>query len=71
MVPRLVAALTRARGFGVPRADDFGDAALRMPSELWGRYRDVFTGSAVEVGGELPLGELYRHFPVSLLERVG
>jgi maltooligosyltrehalose synthase len=71
VVPRLVAALTRERGFGVPRAEDFGGAVVAVPEELGGRYRDVFTGAEVELRDRVEVREVFRDFPVALLERVG
>ncbi|HLV66113.1 MAG TPA: malto-oligosyltrehalose synthase [Polyangiaceae bacterium] len=44
-----------------------GDTRLGLPE---GRFRNLLTGDVVE-GGEVPLNELVRAFPVCLLERQG
>jgi (1->4)-alpha-D-glucan 1-alpha-D-glucosylmutase len=69
LVPRLIATLTRARRFGVPRAEDFGDTRVAVPEGVRGGYRDVLTGRELEVGDTVAVGELLGAFPVALLER--
>ena len=72
-MPRLVATLTRGRGFGMPRPRDWTGTRLVLPEGLAGRYANAFTGSltapdgaAGAIGVERVLGD----FPVALLERV-
>ena len=71
LVPRLVATLTRERGFAVPEADDWGDTTLALPTELAGRYRNVLTGEMMELGSDLQARVSLGAFPVALLERIG
>jgi (1->4)-alpha-D-glucan 1-alpha-D-glucosylmutase len=71
VVPRLVATLTRARGFGVPRSSDWTGTRLVLPERLAGRYRDAFTGEEPVAGAArtIPVDLVLGGFPVALLVR--
>ncbi|HEX5727207.1 MAG TPA: malto-oligosyltrehalose synthase [Longimicrobiaceae bacterium] len=67
-VPRLVAALTRDRGFALPDARAWRDTSLGVPP---GRWRSLFTGEELRAGDEgLRAEHLFADFPVALLEEV-
>ncbi|MEO7114168.1 MAG: malto-oligosyltrehalose synthase, partial [Polyangiaceae bacterium] len=63
VVPRLVAASSRAKGTW-PLGDAWGDA--RLPFLHRGNYRNVITGAAIAVSGEIKLSEAFANFPVAL-----
>ena len=72
VVPRLVATLTRGRGFGVPRPSDWTGTRLVLPEALSGRYRDAFTGDAAvpdAAARTIAVDRVLGAFPVALLER--
>jgi (1->4)-alpha-D-glucan 1-alpha-D-glucosylmutase len=66
VTPRLLA----RRGGGAPPlgTEYWSDTTLELPSELGGRFTNVFTGETLE-GTTLPLGRLLARLPVALLER--
>lgn len=70
VVPRLVATLTRGRGFGVPRPSDWAGTRLVVPADLAERLRDAFTGTVVspDVTGTIAVDQILDDFPVALLE---
>ena len=75
VAPRLVATFTRARGLGVPRADDWAGTALTLPADLAGLYRDALTGEEIRLETHdgtcsVPLDALLKDLPLALLERV-
>jgi (1->4)-alpha-D-glucan 1-alpha-D-glucosylmutase len=71
VVPRLVATLTRERGFALPAAEDWADTRLALPAALAGRWRNVFTGEEMRIGETgVEMERLLGTFPVALLERV-
>jgi (1->4)-alpha-D-glucan 1-alpha-D-glucosylmutase len=73
VVPRLVATLTRGRGFGVPQPSDWTGTRLVLPEGLAGRYRDAFTGNVLvsdDAARMIAIDQVLGHFPVALLERV-
>ncbi|HEU0300656.1 MAG TPA: hypothetical protein VFR37_14395, partial [Longimicrobium sp.] len=71
-VPRLVATLTRGRGFAIPEAADRRGTRIPLPDDLAGRYRNAFTGEELRAGEHgLDASELFADFPVALLERLG
>ncbi|HEU0055121.1 MAG TPA: malto-oligosyltrehalose synthase, partial [Longimicrobium sp.] len=72
VVPRLVATLTRENGFALPAAEAWKGTMVEVPA---GRYRDVLTGEELRTHdrgdrAELPLDQVFAHFPVALLERI-
>jgi (1->4)-alpha-D-glucan 1-alpha-D-glucosylmutase len=75
-VPRLVATLMRGEGFALPHAGVWkGTVVTGGDGVLTGRWRSVFTGAEVssrdgDGGPALAAGDLFRDFPVALLERV-
>ncbi|HEX6910374.1 MAG TPA: malto-oligosyltrehalose synthase [Longimicrobium sp.] len=73
VVPRLVATLTRGRGFGIPLPSDWTGTRLVLPEGLAGRYRDAFTGNvrvSDAAARTIAAGQVLGGFPVALLERV-
>ncbi len=69
-VPRLVATLTRERGFALPEAADWKGTRIPVPDELAGRYRNALTGEELRPGKHgLDAREVFADFPVALLER--
>jgi (1->4)-alpha-D-glucan 1-alpha-D-glucosylmutase len=72
VVPRLVATLTRDRGFALPEASDWKGTRIPLPDELAGRYRNALTGEELRAGKHgLDADEVFADFPVALLERIG
>jgi (1->4)-alpha-D-glucan 1-alpha-D-glucosylmutase len=72
LVPRLVASLTRDRGFALPEAGDWKGTRIPFPAELAGRWRNVFTGEEMRIGEKgLDASDAFASFPVALLERIG
>ena len=72
VVPRLVATLTRDRGFALPEAADWKGTHIALPADLAGRYRNALTGQELRAGKRgLDLTEVFASFPVALLERIG
>ncbi|HWK89554.1 MAG TPA: malto-oligosyltrehalose synthase, partial [Longimicrobium sp.] len=69
-VPRLVATLTRERGFALPDARTWKGTHLAVPRALAGAYRNALTGEQVRVGEDgIAAGEVFGAFPVALLEK--
>lgn len=66
VAPRLVATLTRERGFAIPGAEDWGDTALSGDIAA-GRWRNLLTG---EEHDGVRLAEVLAEFPVGLLLKV-
>jgi (1->4)-alpha-D-glucan 1-alpha-D-glucosylmutase len=72
VVPRLVAGLTRGRGFALPEARDWAGTRIPLPDDLAGRYRNVLTGEEMRGRAEgLDAAQVFAAFPVTLLERIG
>jgi len=72
LVPRLVATLTRDRGFALPQARDWGRTRIPFPAELAGRWRDVLTGEETRIGEKgVEAAAAFSILPVALLERIG
>jgi (1->4)-alpha-D-glucan 1-alpha-D-glucosylmutase len=70
LVPRLVAGLTRDRGFALPEARDWRGTQVALPDELAGRWRNVLTGEELRPGRHgLAAERVFASFPVALLER--
>jgi (1->4)-alpha-D-glucan 1-alpha-D-glucosylmutase len=70
-VPRLVATLTRDRGFALPEAADWRGTHLPLPDELAGRYRNALTDEELRTGRHgLDVTQVFADFPVALLERL-
>jgi (1->4)-alpha-D-glucan 1-alpha-D-glucosylmutase len=73
-IPRLVVGLLEGREELPLGESAWKDTWLRVPGEWAGRkYRNLFTGEELDVrngfrGAGFPLGDLFRHFPVALLE---
>ena len=72
-VPRLSTRLAPEGEFPLGQTAWGARTAIRLPANLPGRWRNAFTGEtlrAAETGGEkrLPLREVFRSFPVALLE---
>jgi len=72
VVPRLAAMLTQGHAWPLG-SEVWGDDAVIMPKDAPGRWRDVFTGAAVEVSQgamwrTLPMAQILAHCPVALLE---
>jgi (1->4)-alpha-D-glucan 1-alpha-D-glucosylmutase len=67
IVPRFPFRVTRGR-LPWPLGSVWGDARL-SGGGLGARYRNVFTGAAVECPGSLPLREVFADFPVAVLVR--
>jgi (1->4)-alpha-D-glucan 1-alpha-D-glucosylmutase len=63
-VPRLSRAITKSE-VPFPTGAAWGDRALRVPSS--GTYRNVLTGAAVKIAGQVRLAELFADLPVALL----
>ena len=76
-VPRLIVRLTNGSEVWPLGKSVWRDAWLVLSRELAGRrYRHLFTGAELEVReadgiAGLPLAEVFREFPVALLERLG
>ena len=76
-VPRLIVRLTNGSEVWPLGKSVWRDAWLVLSRELAGRrYRHLFTGVELEVReadgiAGLPLAEVFREFPVALLERLG
>jgi (1->4)-alpha-D-glucan 1-alpha-D-glucosylmutase len=76
-VPRLIVRLTNGSEVWPLGKPVWRDAWLVLPREPAGRrYRNLFTGAELEVReadgiAGLPLAEVFREFPVALLERLG
>jgi (1->4)-alpha-D-glucan 1-alpha-D-glucosylmutase len=66
IAPRLVATLTRERGFAIPAAEDWGETALSGDVAA-GRWRNLLTGEEHE---GVRLAEVLAEFPVGLLVKV-
>ncbi|HEX2079046.1 MAG TPA: malto-oligosyltrehalose synthase [Longimicrobium sp.] len=72
VVPRLVAALTRDRGFAIPEAADWAGTRIPLPGELAGHYRNALTGEELRAGRHgLDASEVFADLPIALLERIG
>jgi (1->4)-alpha-D-glucan 1-alpha-D-glucosylmutase len=71
-VPRLVAGLMRQAAAAPVGTGAWGDTRLALPRRLTGRrYRNLFTDETVNVpkgSPALPLAEVFRVFPVAVLE---
>ncbi|HEU0016547.1 MAG TPA: malto-oligosyltrehalose synthase [Longimicrobium sp.] len=71
VVPRLVATLTRDRGFALPDARTWKGTRIPLPAHLAGAYRNALTGDEVRAGEDgIAAGEVLGAFPVALLERM-
>ena len=62
-VPRFVTSLVKPGVFPI------GDVWRNQSLGAGGRWRNIFTGDAVE-GDPLPLGQVFGRFPVAVLERI-
>jgi (1->4)-alpha-D-glucan 1-alpha-D-glucosylmutase len=77
VVPRLVATLMRGEDFALPHDGAWKGTRVVGPREvLHGRWRNAFTHEEVKARGDadgafLAAEEVFRTFPVALLERVG
>ena len=66
-------AFAYARGGAViaatPIAEGGAAGVVRIPAGLRGEWRSALSGQAMDLGGEITVGELAGAFPVALLER--
>ena len=65
-VPRFACTLMRGE-VALPLGEAWKDWSLSLPSELHGRYRNIFTGETMTSEGGLPLAEVFGSFPAAVL----
>jgi (1->4)-alpha-D-glucan 1-alpha-D-glucosylmutase len=70
-VPRFACSLMRGE-VALPLGAAWKDWSLSLqsgslPSELHGRYRNIFTGETLPAEGPLPLAEVFASFPAAVL----
>jgi (1->4)-alpha-D-glucan 1-alpha-D-glucosylmutase len=65
-VPRFACSLMRGE-VALPLGAVWKDWSLSLPSELHGRYRNIFTGETLTAEGPLPLAEVFASFPAAVL----
>jgi (1->4)-alpha-D-glucan 1-alpha-D-glucosylmutase len=70
VVPRLVAKLLGEREGPPVSADVWGNTIVRLPSNLVGQYRELFSGRNVVFGESVLLAELLQMFPVGIFRTV-
>jgi (1->4)-alpha-D-glucan 1-alpha-D-glucosylmutase len=65
-VPRFACSLMRGET-ALPLGEAWKDWSLSLPSEMHGRYRNIFNGEAITSNGSLSLAEVFGSFPAAVL----
>jgi (1->4)-alpha-D-glucan 1-alpha-D-glucosylmutase len=65
-VPRFACSLMRGET-ALPLAEAWKDWSLSLPSELHGRYHNIFNGETITAEGSMPLAEVFGSFPAAVL----
>ena len=64
-VPRFACSLMRGE-VALPLGAAWKDWALPLPAELYGTYRNIFTGETIAADGPLSLAQVFGSYPVAV-----